>query len=237
MGAVMELKLKYKIPVVLGLFLIGACSPEFEMRNTSGPEHTEGIVSPTGEEESPSEAKETPALEIPAVAAAIEDLAAILGISEEEIELVEFEGVEWPDSCLGYAQPDEFCLQVITPGFRIVLRVAGEEYIYHTDESGQNFRLVSGIVGYPVKPGVDINKPQVLIAAMRYLSETAGIPISEIRVVSIEETEWQDSCLGLGQANESCARIVVPGWNIHFESAGQIYELHADQSGDTIRLK
>jgi len=233
----MDFRLKFIIPLILGILLIVACSPESEFNGTTAPVRSEENPVPTKEVTPPPAVTETPVLEIPAVAAGIAHLANLLAIAEADIDVVELEGVEWPDSCLGDAQPDEICLQVITPGYRIVLRAAGEEYVYHTDESGRILRLISGSVGFPVKPGVDINKPKALIAAMRFLSESSGIPISEMRLVSMEQVEWQDSCLGLGRADESCARTIVPGWNIQIESAGQIYELHSDLSGDIIRLK
>ena len=44
---------------------------------------------------------------------------------------VEF--VEWPDACLGIAQRDVACAEVITPGYRIILEANGATYEYHTD--------------------------------------------------------------------------------------------------------
>lgn len=61
------------------------------------------------------------------------DLAARLAVPEEEIELVRSETVEWRDSSLGCAQEGEAYLQVITPGYRIVLSVGSILYEYHTD--------------------------------------------------------------------------------------------------------
>lgn len=55
-------------------------------------------------------------------------------IDFDEIEAIEVEPMEWPDACLGLEWPDEFCAQVITPGYQVTLEVDGEEYIYRTDE-------------------------------------------------------------------------------------------------------
>ena len=46
------------------------------------------------------------------------------------------ERTEWPDSCLGLARLDEVCAQVITPGYRIVVRINGKQLEYHTDLNG-----------------------------------------------------------------------------------------------------
>lgn len=73
------------------------------------------------------------ACEEQAVALAKEDLAARLGISEDEIAFTGSEFVEWPDACLGISKPDIACAQVITPGFRVILSTGLLEYEYHTD--------------------------------------------------------------------------------------------------------
>jgi hypothetical protein len=35
--------------------------------------------------------------------------------------LVEVRSVTWPDSCLGISRPDTYCLQVLTPGYLVLL--------------------------------------------------------------------------------------------------------------------
>jgi hypothetical protein len=50
--------------------------------------------------------------------------------------LVTVEQVDWPDACLGAAEPDQLCAQVITPGYRIVVERAGGRIEYHTSRVG-----------------------------------------------------------------------------------------------------
>ena len=47
----------------------------------------------------------------------------------------------WEDSCLGCAKTAESCKHVMTPGYRIFLRVRDATYEYHTDRSGHAVRL------------------------------------------------------------------------------------------------
>jgi hypothetical protein len=54
-------------------------------------------------------------------------------------------------------------------------------------------------------------------------------------VVSFEQTDWQDACLGLGGPEESCAQVVVPGFRVVLEVNGQQYEIRTDQTGEVIR--
>jgi hypothetical protein len=59
--------------------------------------------------------------------------ADIAGVSQED--------VTWEDSCLGCARTGESCKHVLTPGYRIILRVRDATYEYHTDRSGHDARL------------------------------------------------------------------------------------------------
>ena len=61
------------------------------------------------------------------------DLAQRLSISPNQITLVEATDVEWSDSSLGCPQPDMAYLQVITPGYRILLEANGIQYEYHSN--------------------------------------------------------------------------------------------------------
>ncbi len=61
------------------------------------------------------------------------ELAARLGVAAETIEVVSIEDVQWRDSSLGRPQAGMMYAQVITPGYRIVLRVNHRQYVYHAD--------------------------------------------------------------------------------------------------------
>lgn len=70
-----------------------------------------------------------------------EALSARTGIPVEEIEVVEAEQREWSDACLGLAEEGEACAEVITPGWEIRLRAAGEEYVLRIDETADVIRM------------------------------------------------------------------------------------------------
>ncbi|MGQ9927385.1 MAG: GerMN domain-containing protein [Chloroflexaceae bacterium] len=70
------------------------------------------------------------------VALAREDLAARTEIWPESIGIRSTEDLIWPDSSLGCPVPDQGYLQVLTPGFRIVLEAAGQPYDYRANRRG-----------------------------------------------------------------------------------------------------
>jgi hypothetical protein len=93
---------------------------------------TEGVMLPPGD---PPYA---------AVAAEVQ-LGEMLGLPVEEIDLVSFERVEWPDACLGLAGPGEMCAEVLTSGWRLVLRAGAQEYEAHADLPGKDLRWKQGV--------------------------------------------------------------------------------------------
>lgn len=65
------------------------------------------------------------------------DLNQKTGIELEKIIVLEEEAVEWPDGSLGCGTPGTDYLQVVTPGFHILLEAGGQVYSYHTNTTGQ----------------------------------------------------------------------------------------------------
>lgn len=61
------------------------------------------------------------------------DLAGRLSLPMQEISLIEFTAVEWSDSSLDCPEPEMSYLQVITPGYRMILQVNGNSYEYHSN--------------------------------------------------------------------------------------------------------
>ena len=76
----------------------------------------------------------------PAIVAAIERLAEELGRAPQAIEVVSYEEIEWPDGCLGRPNPNEVCTEAITPGWRVILSLAGEIHIFRADAVGAELR-------------------------------------------------------------------------------------------------
>jgi hypothetical protein len=64
-----------------------------------------------------------------------DDLSRRIGAGRDQINVAQTQRVQWPDSSLGCPEPGMNYLMVITPGYRIVLEVAGREYYYHANEN------------------------------------------------------------------------------------------------------
>jgi hypothetical protein len=153
------------------------------------------------------------------VALARERLAAELDIPTQEVEPVLAESVEWSDASLGCPEPGEAYAQVITPGYRIVLRVGEREYELHTDRSAQSVVLCQREQEEGAAPAVE------------HLAAEVGLSESEVEVLSVQRVEWPDTSLGCPEQGRSYARVVTPGYSVILRALGQTYEVHTDREG------
>jgi hypothetical protein len=77
----------------------------------------------------------------PEVAIEIQNqLSKTLGVATDQIQIETVEQSDWSNSCLGLAEPDEVCAEVITPGWLVVFNIGGTEYRYRVNETGTNIR-------------------------------------------------------------------------------------------------
>ena len=67
---------------------------------------------------------------------AIRYLSVHENLPAEEINVISFDPMEWPDSCLGVVEEGIVCAPVITPGYKILLDANGSTFEFHTDFYG-----------------------------------------------------------------------------------------------------
>lgn len=94
----------------------------------------------------------------PLVSQAKEDLAERLGIALDQIELLSYEEVVWPDSSLGCPQPGMEYLQVPSDGALIRLSAGGQVYDYHSGGNRGIFLCEQTLKVKPASPKIDLFK-------------------------------------------------------------------------------
>jgi hypothetical protein len=77
--------------------------------------------------------------------------------------------------------------------------------------------------------------PNAAVAAVQMLAKRLGVPLPEIKVISVEEVQWPDGCLGAGKPDEMCTQAIVDGYRVMLQVNNQKYEFHTDQDGKQIR--
>jgi hypothetical protein len=108
-----------------------------------------------------------------AVAAAIDDVAKQMGIPPDQLVLVSYEAVNWPDACLGVPKPGVMCAQIVTPGYRIVFEGPHGRFEVHTAASGTPALIVPPQT--PLPPPTPVAPPTATPASTSGASGIQGI--------------------------------------------------------------
>ncbi|HQE16898.1 MAG TPA: hypothetical protein PK607_00230 [Aggregatilineales bacterium] len=150
--------MKKKLAAALALLaalLLAACAGADPAPNNSGA--GDGVTPDTAPEE-PAEPTEpavsigtpnldtdedeaaTPEVPIPVIVAQ-EVLAQQLNLMPNEITVIDYEEVEWENTCLGLPLEEELCEDQTIPGYSVILEAEGGEYELHIDAAGQRVAL------------------------------------------------------------------------------------------------
>ena len=70
-----------------------------------------------------------------------------------------------------------------------------------------------------------------VVAARASLAKKLGIEATEVTLVSVEEVQWPDGCLGVKRPGVMCTQVIVDGFRIMLEANGTRYEVHTDATG------
>jgi hypothetical protein len=140
----------FVLGLAIGLIIVlSGCRPSTPMATPALPPPTVTPSTATSVPPTPRALPPTPTvtpvsiLEPPeAIQATLWLLASQFRVSMDQVHLVRWEQVDWPDGCLGISMRDA-CTQAVVPGYRIVVEVGGQEYEYRsTLPDAQPYRLL-----------------------------------------------------------------------------------------------
>ena len=181
----------------------------------------------------------TPSAWPPVARLAVAALASEARIPASDIRVVRADPHEWPDTSLGCPEPGRVYLDVITPGYVIVLQAQGRQYEYHTDRSQMVVHCASNqSSATPGTPGetTPVNDmPNPVRLAVAALADELHVATSAIAVVAAEPVEWPDSSLGCPQPGRAYLQIVTPGYRVVLAANGQRYEYHTNNRDMVVR--
>jgi hypothetical protein len=160
---------------------------------------------------------------------AIDRLARMTNVPPDQVTVVSVEGVDWPDATLGGARPSDVAIQVVTPGYRVVLEANGRRYEYHTDLQDRVIlaQTPSGAAAQPAPV------PGVAEGCRADLAKRLNIPATEINVLTTQPVEFPNSALGLPRPGMFYTQMVMSGFRVILEARGVKY-LYAT-AGSTVR--
>lgn len=74
-------------------------------------------------------------------------------------------------------------------------------------------------------------------AARRNLAAKLGINENRVVIMEVKETDWNDSCLGLGGPAESCLQAITQGFRVVMQAEGKTYIYRTDRTGAVVRAE
>lgn len=125
-----------------------------------------------------------------ATGAAIEVLAQRMNVAATRLSRVSVEPVDWPNACLGVSLPGVACAQVVTPGFRVVLRYdTGSTHEVHTGRGGLAVwvaqQTLRATIREPEQPGAPLSLTDAEGRAVRVLlapgTQRLDVPAGALR--------------------------------------------------------
>ena len=167
-----------------------------------------------------------------AVQAARIYLAGYLSLPVAQVELLTWEEAARlivPTDCLGSSG---FELRIPAPGYRSVLRANQQTYQAFSDQNGENICLVEGQApGERVPLPTIQSQDEIVELARQDLAEQLDVPLEQVKLVSVEQAEFEGMDLGcgayLGNQPDRAYPHGIPGLRILLEVAGQQYEYHS----------
>jgi hypothetical protein len=179
------------------------------------------------------------------------DLAQRLAITLDQIELIEFELVVWPDGSLGCPQPGMAYIQVPQDGAVILLRVDDALYEYHSGGSRPPFLCEQATQGSQgSKPSVAPTKlaaqeivrletvlsdpavQRLVILAQKDLVQRLSLSSGQVRIEKVEMVVWPDSSLGCPKPGMAYTQVQQDGLRIRLSAGGKIYHYHSGGNRD-----
>ncbi|HUG74141.1 MAG TPA: hypothetical protein VMM81_00500 [Acidimicrobiia bacterium] len=84
------------------------------------------------------------------VAALVSEVTALEGVEEDQVTVVRAQQVMWSDASLGCPGGGVSYIQVLTPGYWVVLEAEGNEYDFRSADDGEFRRCDGGVPPHDV---------------------------------------------------------------------------------------
>lgn len=200
-----------------------------------------GEAEGAAEGELPAPAREIPAAlrEAPEVIAAIEAAAQAEGVQTDEVSLLDVNEVTWPDSGLGCGEPGVSYLQVLTPGYRVVVWAGGRRVIYHTTRGAEAVSVVPCSSARSKEYSVETLAGGMLGRIIEDLRERVGEEVAitplGLNLVPLRTLTCDDLQVGLPTADPASAgsvsamRLAVTEFRLQAGSAIHRYRSYEDE--------
>ncbi len=78
--------------------------------------------------------------------------------------------------------------------------------------------------------------PRFILDARQALAAKLNLPLDQIVVISMNQVDWPNACLGLPEKGEMCAEVITPGYRIMLRANNQVFEVHTGGGNRSVRI-
>ncbi|MEZ5499784.1 MAG: hypothetical protein R3E77_10195 [Steroidobacteraceae bacterium] len=154
-------------------------------------------------------------------------LADDLGIPVDQVSVETIRAVDFRDSSLGCPQPGEAYMQVITPGYKITLRVGQAIHFVHSAK-GRIFVCHRAKAVGGVTDQMELVFAEQLLAARKDLAARLGVDASSIQMLSGRSATWKDAGMDCPEPGQSYPAVATKGYILTLKHNGREYSYHTD---------
>jgi len=83
---------------------------------------------------------------------------------------------------------------------------------------------------------IETTLPEKFLGAAADLAEFLNVKVDDIKVLSIEPSEFSNGCLDLDNPDRLCAQVITPGFKVTFETPNGTYLYHVNEEGSQFGL-
>lgn len=167
-----------------------------------------------------------------ALQTALEVVAREAGVDRltvNDVSVLHVARINWPNSALGCPKPGQNYLQVITPGYVVLLQYRGENYRVHV-AGDRGLICTLNRMATPARV-----LPYLELMARKDLSKRLGLApeaLKSITVVEAKPMAWPDAHLGCGVSagNAGAAARPIKGFALALEYQGRRFDYRTSQT-------
>jgi hypothetical protein len=158
---------------------------------------------------------------------AVTTLAEELGVPKDQVLVDTVRAVQWRDSSLGCPKPGIAYRDVITPGYKVTLRVDRQVHVVH-EAGNRTFVCRQDKAMGGITPKLDLSFGPQMVEARKDLAGRIHVPEREILFQSSEGKTWSDASLGCPEPGVQYAQAEVRGWVLTFRHKQRVFTYHTD---------
>ncbi|MEM1263037.1 MAG: hypothetical protein AAGH76_11630 [Pseudomonadota bacterium] len=160
---------------------------------------------------------------------AVRTLSTEENVPEAQISIDTIRTMQWRDTSIGCPQPGQAYGQVITPGYRVTLRIDNALHFVH---AANERMFVCKSAGKPMFSSIDAERQLVwgpqMIVARQDLSRRLGIAEDQIVIRSAQAREFDDDSLDCPEPGKTYATGKRDGFVLTLSADGRSYSYHTD---------